>query len=193
MKALVGQELGVSDWLEITQERINTFAEASGDHQWIHVDVERCKMDMPDGKTIAHGNLTLAVISTFGKDVLKIENVRNGLNYGSNKVRYTSPVQVGARIRGRQKLLAADDMKDGGIRMTYQWTAEIEGKERPACIAETMSIAYGLRERRRHSMCSAITQRPARLRSRARYSPSQAVAGAARVGKLPARAAHHLR
>ena len=131
MKALVGQELGVSDWLVMTQERINKFAEASGDHQWIHVDVERCKTDMPDGKTIAHGNLTFSVISTFGKDVLKIENVRN-----------TSPVQVGARIRGRQKLLAADDMKDGGIRMTYQWTVEIEGKERPACVAETMSIAY---------------------------------------------------
>ncbi len=111
MKALVGQELGVSDWLVMTQERINTFAEASGDHQWIHVDVERCKTDMPDGKTIAHGNLTFSVISTFGKDVLKIENVRNGINYGSNKVRYTSPVQVGARIRGRQKLLAAEDMQ----------------------------------------------------------------------------------
>ena len=95
-----------------------------------------------DGKTIAHGNLTLAVIATFGRDVLKIDNVRNGINYGSNKVRFTSPVQVGARIRGRQKLLAADDMPNGGIRMTYQWTVEIEGKERPACVAETMSIAY---------------------------------------------------
>ncbi|MBP6767148.1 MAG: MaoC family dehydratase [Reyranella sp.] len=142
MKALVGQELGVSDWLVMTQERINTFAEASGDHQWIHVDVERCKTDMPDGKTIAHGNLTFSVISTFARDVLKIENMRNGINYGSNKVRYTSPVQVGARIRGRQKLLAADDMPNGGIRMTYQWTVEIEGQERPACVAETMSIAY---------------------------------------------------
>ncbi len=142
MHKYVGQEIGVSDWVEVTQTRIDQFAEATGDHQWIHVDVERCKTDMPDGKTIAHGNLTFSVISTFGKDVLKIENVRNGINYGSNKVRYTSPVQVGARIRGRQKLLAADDMKDGGIRMTYQWTIEIEGKERPACVAETMSIAY---------------------------------------------------
>jgi acyl dehydratase len=97
---------------------------------------------MPDGKTIAHGNLTLAVIATFSRDVLKIDNVRNGINYGSNKVRFTSPVQAGARIRGRQKLLAADDMPNGGIRMTYQWTVEIEGKERPACVAETMSIAY---------------------------------------------------
>ena len=160
MKALVGQELGVSDWLVMTQERINKFAEASGDHQWIHVDVERCKTDMPDGKTIAHGNLTFSVISTFGKDVLKIENVRNGINYGSNKVRYTSPVQVGARIRGRQKLLAADDMKDGGIRMTYQWTVEIEGKERPACVAETMSIAYAKTEANRatkRSICFGHT------------------------------------
>ena len=142
LAAYKGKEVGVSDWYEVTQEQINKFADATGDHQWIHVDVERCKTDMPDGKTIAHGNLTFSVISTFGKDVLKIENVRNGINYGSNKVRYTSPVQVGARIRGRQKLLAADDMKDGGIRMTYQWTVEIEGKDRPACVAETMSIAY---------------------------------------------------
>ena len=142
LPGLAGQEIGVSDWVEIDQDRINKFADATGDHQWIHVDVERCKTDMPDGKTIAHGNLTFSVISTFGKDVLKIENVRNGINYGSNKVRYTSPVQVGARIRGRQKLLAADDMKDGGIRMTYQWTVEDEGKDRPACVAETMSIAY---------------------------------------------------
>lgn len=138
----VGEEIGVSDWVEITQDRINLFADATGDHQWIHVDVERCKTDMPDGKTIAHGNLTFSVISTFARDVLRIENMRNGINYGSNKVRYTSPVQVGARIRGRQKLLAADDMPNGGIRMTYQWTVEIEGQERPACVAETMSIAY---------------------------------------------------
>src|SRR5262249_61505014 len=101
MKALVGQELGVSDWLVMTQERINTFAEASGDYQWIHVDVERCKTDMPDGKTIAHGNLTLAVISTFGKDVLRIDNVRNGINYGSEKGGYTTPGPVRARIPGR--------------------------------------------------------------------------------------------
>ena len=142
LEAHVGEVLGSSAWVTIDQKMINAFADATGDHQWIHVDVERCKTDMPDGKTIAHGNLTLAVISTFGQDVLKIENVRNGINYGSNKVRFTNPVQVGARIRGRQKLLAADDMPNGGIRMTYQWTVEIEGKDRPACVAETMSIAY---------------------------------------------------
>ena len=142
LNARIGQELGTSDWVTIDQPCIDTFASCTGDHQWIHVDVERCKTDMPDGKTIAHGNLTLAVIATFNRDVLKIDNVRNGINYGSNKVRFTIPVQVGARIRGRQKLLAADDMPNGGIRMTYQWTVEIEGKERPACVAETMSIAY---------------------------------------------------
>lgn len=137
-----GRELGTSGWVVVDQARIGQFADCTGDHQWIHVDVERCKTDMPDGKTIAHGNLTLAVIATFSRDVLRIDNVRNGINYGSNKVRFTNPVQVGARIRGRQKLLAADDMPNGGIRMTYQWTVEIEGKERPACVAETMSIAY---------------------------------------------------
>ena len=142
LAACTGQEVAVSDWITITQQQVNLFAEATGDHQWIHVDVERCKTDMPDGKTIAHGNLTFSVISTFAHDVLKIDNMRNGINYGSNKVRFTNPVQAGARIRGRQKLLAADDMPNGGIRMTYQWTVEIEGKERPACVAETMSIAY---------------------------------------------------
>ena len=142
LQALVGKEMASSDWISIDQKRIDLFAEATGDHQWIHVDVERCKTDMPDGKTIAHGNLTLAVIATFGRDVLKSDNVGEGINYGANKGRFTSPVQVGARIRGRQKLLAADDMPNGGIRMTYQWTVEIEGKERPACVAETMSIAY---------------------------------------------------
>ena len=124
----------------------------TGTHQHICRSKRRPSMDscrcraLQDGhagwEDHRHGNLTLAVIATFSRDVLKIDNVRNGINYGSNKVRFTSPVQVGARIRGRQKLLAADDMPNGGIRMTYQWTVEIEGKERPACVAETMSIAY---------------------------------------------------
>ena len=142
MHKYVGQEIGVSDWVEVSQDRINKFADATGDHQWIHVDVERAKKDMPGGKTIGHGYLTLSLIPMLSHQVSHINNVRNGINYGSNKVRYTSPVQVGARIRGRQKLLAADDMPNGGIRMTYQWTVEIEGQERPACVAETMSIAY---------------------------------------------------
>ena len=138
----VGETLGPSSWVTVDQAMIDKFAEATGDHQWIHVDVERAKRELPGGKTIAHGYLTLSLLPRMMPELLKVTKRSRGVNYGSNKVRFTSPVQVGARIRGRQKLLAADDMPNGGIRMTYQWTVEIEGKERPACVAETMSIAY---------------------------------------------------
>lgn len=139
----VGEEIGVSDWVEITQERINLFADATGDHQWIHVDVERAKKDMPGGKTIAHGFLTLSLIPMLNHQISHINNVRNGINYGCNKVRFTSPVQAGSRVRARAKLMAADPMDKGGVRLTNQVTIEIEGQERPACVAETMSIVYG--------------------------------------------------
>ncbi len=142
MPKLVGQEIGVSDWVEITQERINLFADATGDHQWIHVDVEKAKKEMPDGKTIAHGYLTLSLIPLFSHDILKIKKVSRGINYGCNKVRFTSTVPVGSRLRARQKLLAADPMPGNGMRMTYEWTIEREGADKPACIAETMGIAY---------------------------------------------------
>ncbi|WP_289298800.1 MaoC family dehydratase [uncultured Reyranella sp.] len=143
MKKHVGEEIGVSDWVEITQERINLFADATGDHQWIHVDVERAKKDMPGGKTIAHGFLTLSLIPMLNSQISHINNVRNGINYGCNKVRFTSPVQAGSRVRARAKLIAADPMDKGGVRLTNQVTIEIEGQERPACVAETMSIVYG--------------------------------------------------
>ena len=139
----IGQELGVSDWIVIEQSRIDTFAEATGDHQWIHVDVERAKKDMPGGKTIAHGFLTLSLIPMLNHQISHINNVRNGINYGCNKVRFTSPVQAGSRVRARAKLIAADPMDKGGVRLTNQVTIEIEGQERPACVAETMSIVYG--------------------------------------------------
>ncbi|MBN9535716.1 MAG: MaoC family dehydratase [Reyranella sp.] len=139
----VGEEIGVSDWVEITQDRINLFADATGDHQWIHVDVERAKKDMPGGKTIAHGFLTLSLIPMLNHQISHINNVRNGINYGCNKVRFTSPVQAGSRVRARAKLLAADAMDKGGVRLTNQVTIEVEGQERPACVAETMSIVYG--------------------------------------------------
>ena len=142
MQKHVGEEIGVSDWVEISQERINLFADATGDHQWIHVDVERAKKDMPGGKTIAHGFLTLSLIPMLNSQISHINNVRNGINYGCNKVRFTSPVQVGSKVRARAKLLAADPMDKGGVRLTNQVTIEIEGQERPACVAETMSIAY---------------------------------------------------
>ena len=143
MQKYVGQEIGVSDWVEITQERINLFADATGDHQWIHVDVERAKKDMPGGKTIAHGFLTLSLVPMLSQQISHVNNVRNGINYGCNKVRFTSPVQAGSKVRARAKLIAADPMDKGGVRLTNQVTIEIEGQERPACVAETMSIVYG--------------------------------------------------
>ena len=143
IKSAVGTEIGVSDWVEVSQARIDQFAEATGDHQWIHVDVERAKKDMPDGKTIAHGFLTLSLIPMLNHQISHINNVRNGINYGCNKVRFTSPVPAGSRVRARAKLIAADPMDKGGVRLTNQVTIEIEGQERPACIAETMSIVYG--------------------------------------------------
>jgi acyl dehydratase len=143
MHKYVGQEIGVSDWVEVSQARIDQFAEATGDHQWIHVDVERAKTDMPGGKTIAHGFLTLSLIPMLNQQISHIKNVRNGINYGCNKVRFTSPVQAGARVRARSKLVAADEMKGGGVRLTNEVTVEIEGQERPACVAETMAIVYG--------------------------------------------------
>ena len=143
MQKHVGEEIGVSDWVEITQERINLFADATGDHQWIHVDVERAKRDMPGGKTIAHGFLTLSLIPMLNSQISHINNVRNGINYGCNKVRFTSPVQAGSRVRARAKLIAADPMDKGGVRLTNQVTIEIEGQDRPACVAETMAIVYG--------------------------------------------------
>ena len=138
----VGKELGVGDWHVVTQEEINLFADATGDHQWIHVDVEKAKKEMPDGKTIAHGYLTLSLIPLFSHDILKIRKVSRGLNYGCNKVRFTNTVPAGSKLRARQTLLAADPMPGNGVRMTYQWTIEREGADKPACIAETMSIAY---------------------------------------------------
>ena len=144
LKAYEGKEIGVSDWFTVTQEQIDKFADATGDHQWIHVDVERAKKDMPGGKTIAHGFLTLSLIPMLNHQISHINNVRNGINYGCNKVRFTSPVPAGSRVRARAKLIAADPMKGGGVRLTNEMTIEIEGQERPACIAETMSIVYGL-------------------------------------------------
>ena len=143
---LIGKEgtpLEPSDWLVIEQDRIDAFADCTGDHQWIHVDVARAKKDMPGGKTIAHGYLTLSLIPMLNHQISHINNVRNGINYGCNKVRFTNPVPAGSRVRARAKLIAADEMKGGGVRLTNEMTIEIEGQEKPACVAETMSIVYG--------------------------------------------------
>lgn len=139
VQSLVGQDIGHSDWVEITQERVNTFADATGDHQWIHVDVEKAKQFM--GGTIAHGYLTLSLIPWLGSQIMSIDGVSRGINYGSNKVRFTNMVPVGSKVRAKQKLLGAEP-KGGGLQLTNEITIEIEGKDRPACIAETISLIY---------------------------------------------------
>ena len=138
--SLVGQEIGLSDWLEISQERVNLFADATGDHQWIHVDVERANREI--GGTIAHGYLTLSLILFLMTGMVNFTNAARSLNYGSDKVRFTSMVKVGKRVRLRLKMLAAEP-KSGGMQLKNECTIEIEGEDKPACVAETISIIYG--------------------------------------------------
>ena len=136
---LVGQELGVSDWLEITQDRVNRFADATGDHQWIHVDIERATKEL--GGPIAHGYLVLSLIPFLARNIIRYEGVSRGINYGSNKVRFTNMVPVGARIRMKLKMLSCE-ARGGGFQVTNQCTIEVEGEERPACVAEIVSLVY---------------------------------------------------
>ena len=138
---LVGQEVAVSDWLTITQEQINQFAQATGDHQWIHVDVEKAKAG-PFGAPIAHGFLTLSLIPRFFETAIHVLGTRMGVNYGLNKVRFTAPVPVGSRLRGRLKLLACEPIENDGVQVTWLVTVEREGSERPVCIAESVSRRY---------------------------------------------------
>ena len=137
VKAAVGTELGPSDWLEITQERINTFAEATGDNQWIHVDAEKAAAG-PFGTTIAHGFLTLSLVSFLMPQVIRVQGISMGINYGANKVRFPSPVPVGSRLRARAKIQSVEDVP-GGVQVTNLVTIEIEGKEKPACVVESVS------------------------------------------------------
>ena len=138
---LVGQEVAVSDWVTITQSQVNLFAEATGDHQWIHVDVEKAKAG-PFGAPIAHGFLTLSLIPRFFETAMEIENSSMGVNYGLNRVRFTSPVPVGSRLRARMKLLACEPIDNGGLQMSWQVTVEREGADKPACVAESLTRRY---------------------------------------------------
>ena len=140
LQPLVGQEIAISDWVAITQERINQFAEATGDHQWIHVDVERAKLS-PFGCTIAHGFLTLSLIPAFGEPSIKIKSIKMGINYGLNKVRFINPVKVNSRVRGRFVLKAFDPI-EGGAQVTMTVTIEIEGQDKPACVAESIARRF---------------------------------------------------
>ena len=139
----VGQELGPSDWMTVDQAMIDKFAEATGDHQWIHVDVERAKREMPGGKTIAHGYLTLSLVPRLASTLVKVTEVSRGVNYGSNKVRFTSVVPAGARIRLHQKIVKVEPVENNGVRVTSEVKMEVEGQERPALVAEIMGIRYG--------------------------------------------------
>ncbi len=141
MDAQVGKPLGSSSWFVITQSMIDKFAEATGDHQWIHVDVDRAKREMPGGKTIAHGFLTLSLLPRLSQEIVAIRKRSRALNYGSNKVRFTGPVPVGSRIRLTQ-ILKASEKVDGGRRLVYEATIEIEGSTRPALVAETITLVF---------------------------------------------------
>ena len=137
----IGQETGVSEWVLIDQDRVNKFADATGDHQWIHIDVERARRELPTKGTIAHGYLTLSLIPFLASKISRIDGVSRGINYGSNKVRFTNMVPVGSRVRARSKIIAAEP-KGPGMQITNEVTIEIEGQERPACVAETISVVY---------------------------------------------------
>jgi acyl dehydratase len=142
IKSAVGTEIGVSDWIEVTQDRINRFAEATCDEQWIHVDQERAKKELPGGTTIAHGLLSLALAPLFIRSVIGLKGLRNTLNYGADKIRYLAPVPAGSRLRGRITIAEAEDVPPDGLRVNYHLVIEIEGGKRPACVAELIALHY---------------------------------------------------
>ncbi|MCQ4214122.1 MaoC family dehydratase [Streptomyces longispororuber] len=139
--AAAGTHVGVSDWVTVTQDRIDTFADATGDHQWIHVDPARAA-NGPFGAPIAHGYLTLSLIPVLTQGVYKIEDVRMGVNYGLNKVRFMNPVTVGSRVRASIDVVSADEVPGGGRQIVNRVTVEIEGADKPACVAETVVRVY---------------------------------------------------
>jgi len=137
---LVGQEIAVSDWITVTQERIQLFADATGDHQWIHLDVERAKQG-PFGTTIAHGFLTLSLLPEMSASAFEVRDTRMGVNYGLNKVRFPAPVPSGSKLRGRFKLLAYEPL-EGGAQLTVEVSMEREGSAKPVCVAESLARRY---------------------------------------------------
>ena len=141
VKSLVGTELGVSDWHEVTQEEINAFAECTHDHQWIHIDVERAKKESPFGGPVAHGYYTLSLVPYLMDQIWAVEGIRMGVNYGLNKLRFPSPVPIGKRVRARASLDNAEDVT-GGMQVTVGLTFEVEGSSKPACVAEGVYRFY---------------------------------------------------
>lgn len=141
-EALTGSELGTSEWLTITQEMIDRFADVTLDHQWIHVDAKRAAVDSPYGTTIAHGFLTLSLVPYFRRQIADLRGVARAINYGMNKVRFPNAVPAGARVRGVQTLLTTTRVDPGTVRFTSQFVIEVEGEAKPACVAETVSLVF---------------------------------------------------
>jgi acyl dehydratase len=141
MRALLGQEIGPSEWRTVDQGMIDDFAEISGDDQWIHVDVERARSESPFGTTIAHGNLTLSMVDGFRKSLFESTGFKLGVNYGWNKVRFPAPVPVGARLRAKAEVMAVDDVGEGWYQVVTKFTVEAEGNEKPVCVAESVGRA----------------------------------------------------
>ena len=142
IKSAVGTEIGVSDWIEVTQERINQCAKATCDEQWIHVDQERARREAPGGTTIAHGLLSLSLAPLFIRSVMGLKGLRNTLNYGADRIRYLAPVPAGSRLRGRITVAEAEDVPPDGLRVNYHLVIEIEGGKKPACVAELIALHY---------------------------------------------------
>jgi acyl dehydratase len=140
IKAAVGAEVGASGWIEITQERISKFAEATCDEQWIHVDQIRAKQELPGGTTIAHGLLSLSLAPMFIRSVMGLKGLKSTLNYGADRIRYLSPVPAGSKLRGRVAVAEAEDVPPDGLRVNYHLVIEIEGGKRPACVAELIAL-----------------------------------------------------
>ncbi|MCD6671573.1 MAG: MaoC family dehydratase [Burkholderiaceae bacterium] len=141
LAACAGEEIAVSDWVEVTQQRIDAFADATGDHQWIHVDPERAAKG-PFGTTIAHGYLTLSLLPMFAESAIELRGVRMSVNYGLNRVRFPAPVPAGSRLRARFRVLSVEDVGGGGLQIVTEATIEREGGDRPVCIAETVARRY---------------------------------------------------
>ena len=141
LRELVGEHVGYSEWMEISQQRVNEFAEATGDHQWIHVDVERAKKESPFGGPVAHGYLTLSLGPVLMPQVMQTTGFKMGVNYGCNKVRFMAPVMVGAKVRLGVKILSVDDIA-GGVQMTLEFAFETEGATKPSCVAEVILRQY---------------------------------------------------
>jgi acyl dehydratase len=141
LAACAVRDLGVTDWIVVEQSRIDAFAEATGDHQWIHVDIERAKRS-PYGGTIAHGYLVLSLVSLFLPQLLEVRGAVMGINYGCDRLRFPSAVRAGARIRGRGEVLSAEAVAGSGVQVKIRVTVELEGSDKPACVAETLSRWY---------------------------------------------------